>query len=308
MQFADAAVAETADVEKWLAFQVATSYGLDKSTMQERLDWTRTNVSLIAAVATNPIAFLPEWEVAEEPWQFLAACDEYYHVCCKQDRPTTSLPVATDATCSGLQILAGLARDKSTAKLVNVIPSDKPQDAYAKVAETALSLGIPTSVHPVWDRKCVKRTVMTIPYNAKPFSNRSYIKDALKEKGVMVDKDDLTHIVKTVRQAMHMIVPGPMSVMRWIETEVSKSIKRGATDVEWVTPSGFVVKQHIMKRKVERLDLQLLGRCQLSVATDETDDVDLSRHKAATAPNLIHSLDASPVSYTHLTLPTNREV
>ena len=32
--------------------------------------------------------------------------------------------VATDATCSGLQILSGLARDKSTAKLVNVVPGD----------------------------------------------------------------------------------------------------------------------------------------------------------------------------------------
>ena len=161
------------------------------------------------------------------------------------------------------------------------------------MAETALSLGIPTSVHPVWDRKCVKRTVMTIPYNAKPFSNRSYIKEALQEKGIEVDKDQLTTIVKAVREAMHMIVPGPMSVMKWIETEVSKSIKRGADYVEWTTPSGFVVKQRIMKKKVERLDLQLLGRCQLSVATDETNDVDLSRHKAATAPNLIHSLDAS---------------
>ena len=291
LQFAHPASAD--GVEKWLAFQVATSYGLDKATMEERLEWTRSNHSLIAAIATNPIAFLAEWEAAEEPWQFLAACDEYYHCCIQLDRDTTSLPVATDATCSGLQILAGLARDKSTAELVNVVPSDKPQDAYAKVAETALSLGIPTNVHNVWDRKCVKRTVMTIPYNAKPFSNRSYIKDALKEKGVEIDKDDLTQIVRTVREAMHLIVPGPMSVMKWIETEVSKSIKRGARYVEWTTPSGFVVKQHIMKKKVERLDLQLLGRCQLSVATEDSDCVDLSRHKAATAPNLIHSLDAS---------------
>ena len=290
LQFAD----EAEDIsEKWLAFQVATSYGLDKATMDERLEWTRLNVSLVSAVATNPIAFMHEWEAAEEPWQFLAACDEYYHCCIKLDRKTTSLPVATDATCSGLQILAGLARDKSTATLVNVVPSDKPQDAYRKVAETALSLGIPTSVHHVWDRKCVKRTVMTIPYNAKPFSNRSYIKDALREKGVEVDKDQLTLIVASVRKAMNLIVPGPMSVMKWIETEVSKSIKHGADHVEWTTPSGFVVKQRIMKKKVERLDLQLLGRCQLSVATDETNDVDLSRHKAATAPNLIHSLDAS---------------
>ena len=48
-----------------------------------------------------------------------------------------------------------------------------------------------------------------------------------------------------------------------------------------------------MKKKVERLDLQLLGRCQINVATSDTDEVDKNRHKAATAPNLIHSLDAS---------------
>jgi len=45
--------------------------------------------------------------------------------------------VATDATCSGLQILAGLARDAETARQVNVLPSDKPQDAYKVVAEAA---------------------------------------------------------------------------------------------------------------------------------------------------------------------------
>ena len=38
------------------------------------------------------------------------------------------------------------------------------------------------------DRKVTKRTVMTVPYNAKPFSNRGYIREALKEKGVEVDK------------------------------------------------------------------------------------------------------------------------
>ena len=31
----------------------------------------------------------------------------------------------------------------------------------------------------------------------------------------------------------------------------------------------------------------------MHVATDDTDKVDRARHKAATAPNLIHSLDAS---------------
>ena len=93
--------------------------------MEERLEWTRLNVSLVSAVATNPVAFIAEWEAAEEPWQFLAACEEYYHCCVKLDRKTTSLPVATDATCSGLQILAGLARDKSTACLLYTSPSPR---------------------------------------------------------------------------------------------------------------------------------------------------------------------------------------
>ena len=105
--------------------------------MQERLEWVENNLTLIERVATDPIGNIHEWEVADEPWTFLAACDEYYNCCIKCIRHHTSLPVATDATCSGLQILAGLARDKNTAQLVNVLPSDKPQDAYKVVAEHA---------------------------------------------------------------------------------------------------------------------------------------------------------------------------
>ena len=121
LQFADAAFL-TPEAEDWLAFQVATTYGYDKATIQERLDWVRDNQQLIENVGKDPVRFLPEWEAADEPWQFMAACEEYYHCLIACDRHWTSLPIATDATCSGLQILAGLAKDKSTAQLVNVLP------------------------------------------------------------------------------------------------------------------------------------------------------------------------------------------
>ena len=297
IRFSDESVITSESIE-WLAFQCATTYGLDKATMTERLAWTSANIHLITKVAIDPIDNIGEWEVAEEPWQFLAACDEYYHCVILKDKDTTGLCVATDATCSGLQILAGLARDKETAKLVNVLPSDRPQDAYKVVADVSKA-DIPLKLQHVWDRKCVKRTVMTIPYNAKPFSNRTYIRDALEEKNVTIDKDDLTITVKAVRMAMHKVVPGPMSVMKWIEDEVSNAINRGADKLKWTTPSGFIVNQKIMKKDWESLNLQLLGRCQIRVATDDSDEVDKSRHKAATAPNLIHSLDASLL---HLTV------
>jgi DNA-directed RNA polymerase len=92
---------------------------------------------------------------------------------------------------------------------------------------------------------------------------------------------------------MDRVVPGPMAVMAWIEKEVANAIKSGKTFLEWTTPSGFVVHQKLNKKKFEVLDLQLLGRCKMKVAVGETDQVDLNHHKNATAPNLIHSLDAS---------------
>ena len=282
----------TPEAEAWLAFQVATTYGLDKATMQERQQWVKDNQSLITRVAEDPIRNLSDWDEVDEPWQFMAACEEYHACVIACTRHHTSLPVATDATCSGLQILAGLAKDASTAKLVNVLPSDKPQDAYKVVAEQATP-HVPDSIKPYMDRKTVKRVVMTVPYNAKPYSNRGYIREALKEKGVEVDKDDLTATVKAVRDAMNVIVPGPMAVMAWIESEVSSAIDRGLTEITWTTPSGFSVTQRLMKPDVKHVELQLLGRCKVKVSTGDTDEVDKAHHKNATAPNLIHSLDAS---------------
>jgi DNA-directed RNA polymerase len=282
----------TPEAEDWLAFQVATTWGLDKSPMSERLAWVKENNTFIKRIVLDPIGCLPEWEVADEPWQFLAACEEYYHCVVSGERQFTGLFVATDATCSGLQILAGLARDASTARLVNVLPSDTPQDAYKVVAEAAKP-HCPESIQPHLDRKVVKRVVMTVPYNAKPFSNRGYIKEALKEKGIEISKEDLTETVNAVRDAMNRVVPGPMAVMDWIEKEVAKAIDNGKQHLEWVTPSGFVVNQKLMKKNTVRIDLQLLGRCQLTVAVDDSDKVDRNHHKNATAPNLIHSLDAS---------------
>ena len=291
IRFADESFMDE-EAERWIRFQVATTFGLDKETLDDRLSWTYRSEHEIELIATDPIDNLPLWEGVEEPWQFLAACDEFYHCIIKRDRISTGLPIAIDATCSGLQILAGLAKDKSTAELVNVLPSDKPQDAYKVIAETSKP-NIPLKLRPDWDRKCTKRTVMTIPYNAKPFSNRTYIREALKDKDIEIDKEDLTQTVKAVRDAMNIIVPGPMRVMKWIEDEVSKAIKRGATELEWVTPSGFIVSQQIFKKEFERITLQVLGQCNMRVSTGDTGTVDKARHKAATAPNLIHSLDAS---------------
>lgn len=290
IRFADESFV-TPESESWLAFQVATTFGLDKAPMAERLEWVRENHDLITKVATDPIDNLPEWEMVEEPWQFMAACHEYYHCCILCDKQTTGLMVAVDATCSGLQILAGLAKDQSTASLVNVCPGDRPSDAYKAVAEEAKKY-LPAELHPWMTRKTTKRTVMTIPYNATRSSSWGYIREALVEQGFEPEKSQVSEVVSAVYQSMDAIVPGPMRVMRWIKTHVGQYIRSGATEVEWTTPSGFVVNQQRNKRETERLKLQLLGTTQVTLSVGDGDPCP-TRHKSSTAPNLIHSLDAS---------------
>ena len=290
LQFAEGAFILPED-EEWVAFQVATTWGLDKATIDERKEWVSHNHALITRVATDPIGNIGDWEVADEPWLFLSACEEYYACFIDCSRHYTRLPIAVDATCSGLQIMAGLARDASTARMVNVLPGDEPQDAYKAIAAASIDK-IPEHLRQYWDRKKTKRSVMTICYNAKPFSNRQYIREAFNEIGVEVTKDELTEIVTAVREAMDKVFPGPMAVMKWIEREVTSAIKRGEKYLEWTTPSGFTVHQRLNKLEFERLELKLLGRCQVKVG-HKGDEVDINHHKNATAPNLIHSLDAS---------------
>ena len=292
----------TPDSEGWLAFQVATTFGLDKKSMADRQQWVKDNQAHIIRVATDPIGNIGDWECADEPWLFLAACEEYYAVLIDCSRHYTGLPIAVDATCSGMQILAGLARDESTARYVNVLPSEKPQDAYRAVAELALP-EVPQWLQEYVDRSVAKRLVMTIPYSAKFKSNWGYVKEALEDKGLTVEKEDVTATTHALRNAVFELFPGPTEVMTWIEKEIALKIKEGATQIEWTTPSGFHVVQKFMKPHVEQLDLQVLGRVRMNVAVGDSDEVDLNHHRNASSPNLIHSADATILHFTATRFP-----
>ena len=276
----------------WLRFQLATTWGLDKASMEERQEWAAANGELFSRIASDPLGQLSEWEGVEEPFLFLAACEEYHALVVAKTRTLTHLPIAVDATCSGLQVLAGLSHDRSTAALVNVSPGDRPSDAYKAVANA-----VNPSLPPEWGieltRSDVKRVVMTIPYNAKPMSNRSYIREALvKKRGLEITPDQLTLIVRLTRDAMREIVPGPMQVMDWLNKEIKGAIKRGQQHIEWTTPSGFNVKQDLRKVETERVTSHLMGRISLNIGC-KLGAPDIKHHANAGAPNLIHSLDAS---------------
>ena len=147
-----------------------------------------------------------------------------------------------DATCSGLQILAGLARDKGTAELVNVVPTDSPKDAYKSVLEAME--GIPERLKPYCDRGTTKRSVMTIPHNATIIqSSRDYIKKALHDnmpKDVeRVTSEEATIMAKSLRKALEKIAPGCLAIRDWIGKEMTAAIKCGNDVIVWTTPQAL---------------------------------------------------------------------
>ena len=279
--------------EWWLAFHVATTYGLDKAPMNERIDWVNKNHDFLSLVANDPEGTISEWSSAEEPWCFIAAAIEYYQCVIKGTKKTSGLPCSVDATCSGLQHLSALALDRTAAEMVNVVPTDKPSDGYKIVAEKAKEI-LPEHLHDHITRKVTKRTVMTTPYGVTENSARDYIRQELK--GIELEKGELQQIVKAIyRYGVRKVFDGPCRSMEFIQKVAGERIKSGATTIEWITPSGFPVVQEYRRNEAETVNTKLLGqrvRCELLKEWEER-QIDLQKAKTAASPNLIHSLDAA---------------
>lgn len=279
--------------EWWLAFQVATTYGLDKAPMDERIDWVVKNHDFLSYIANDPEGTIPEWSSVEEPWCFIAAVLEYDQCVIKGTKKTSGLPVSVDATCSGLQHLSALALDRTAAEMVNVVPTNKPSDGYKIVAEKAKEI-LPEHLHQYITRKVTKRTVMTTPYGVTENSARDYIRQELK--GIELEKGELQQIVKAIyRYGVRKVFDGPCRSMEFIQKVAGEHIKSGATTLEWITPSGFPVIQEYRRTEAERINTKLLGQRILTSLLKEWEQrtIDLQKAKTAASPNLIHSLDAA---------------
>ena len=279
--------------EYWLAFHVATTFGLDKETMENRVKWTRENVSLISRIAQDPIGN-HEWREADEPWCFLAAAIEYYVCVIAATKQTSGLPVGIDATCSGLQHLSAMTLCGATAALVNVSPTDKPADAYKTVAAASLAY-MPEKYHAWMNRKVTKRPVMCTPYGVTYKSARKYIYEELKKNHKDEVRDAIKDITDAVfRKAIPEVLPGPIEVMQWLKASATEILNSGKETIQWTTPSGFVVTQDLRVSDMVRVDTRLMGgvtmKCMIG---DGYLGPDKPHHRSALAPNVVHSFDSA---------------
>lgn len=106
--------------KQYLMIDIANSFGLDKKTWDERLQWFKEHEDHLDEM-------LPH---AEDPAMYFAGVQAWDNV--KHGVPI-GYPISLDATSSGMQILAALTGDRRAAQLCNVVNTGKREDAYTNV-------------------------------------------------------------------------------------------------------------------------------------------------------------------------------
>lgn len=269
------------DTERDLLISIATAGAFDKVDKKDffvRFDWAYSFVRTekCKAMVDDPISHT-YWHDADEPWQFLSYCKEWYDIFHYKTKDYCDVFAFRDATNSGLQILAGLMRDRKSAHYTNVTITQEPEDAYRLVAESAKTLMRDSSwmseqfalrekkrvagnknreddrqAEPrgntfEFDIDCLNRNhtktqVMTTLYNSAMLTRRENILEALKKKDeIVLHPGDRSIVVKACVEAMAEEFNLALELNTWFQKVAKAALQAGADNLHWITPSGMYV-------------------------------------------------------------------
>lgn len=297
--------------ERWLKIHLANTYGVDKVSFEDRLEWVKDHSTTIQMCAINPLEY-KFWMDADSPWEFLAACFEYEEYQ-RNPKMLSYLPIRVDGSCNGLQHLSSVLRDPVGAAAVNLAPSNKPNDIYGQVAsivssKVTLAAQQGDPIAQAWygkvDRSVVKRNVMTTAYGAtKRGMLEQLVEDLGKEHNGKVGEwlglpdDEQTfpyfkYLSEEIIQAISQVVVAAPTVMNWIQ-EVAGIAAEEELPLRWVTPSGFPVLHSYKQTKDTQLNVVIGSYRIRSHIRVEEEKLDVARIKLAVSPNWVHSLDSS---------------
>jgi len=124
----------------WLEIHCANCEGsTDKKSRIERRKWVDEHRQDIQAIARDPRGTFDKWKGVDSPFAYVAACRELAGAWNDTENFETHLPIGFDGSANGLQHLALLADDLTTAVMVNLWPtSPDPVDVYAILIAKAI--------------------------------------------------------------------------------------------------------------------------------------------------------------------------
>ena len=309
----------------WLAINLASTFGKDKVSFDERIAWVEQHNGMWRRIAADPTGTADLWTTADKPWQALAAIYEWVGLLEAGWGYVSHAAVAVDGTCNGLQHLSALGRDLAVGQRVNLVPGEKPEDVYQYVADclipTLLRIqeqrGEPGEHASYWlgfaengklPRSLLKRPVMILAYSATRESFFNYTKEWLDEHDPAKDPHPrgteestaywkqrysrLSFLVGHMWDAVHVALPQAMTVMKWLQDCACKAAI-GNQPIFWKTPDGFIVRHFYGKLRSYQVRVKLDGTDFQLRLLEPTKDLDKQAQLRGIAPNFVHSFDGA---------------
>ena len=315
-----------ADGLRALKIHTANCWGFDKLSIDERVELVDSRIDELRGLRVPGKSSVSLVLSADEPLTFLAAAWELVDALDSPDPAAfvSHIPVAVDGTCNGLQILSLLGHDEVGAMKTNCTSSDRRFDVYMEVADkvahtietilqncdsldesdevAAAYAWHETMLDPARARRVVKRAIMTTPYGVTQLGIRDqlindrhcddleipprFLKDGRTVR--QARRQLARHMTDFIVQARSESVGSATQIMRYLRDCAGRLAKQGYP-LSWVTPDGAEISQGYVKLKIQWVRTFDDHSRRRQVPTDSFDP---RKSSGASAPNVVHSLDA----------------
>jgi DNA-directed RNA polymerase len=269
------------------------------------------NRALIRTIAVNPEGTFDKWKGVDKPFQFVAACIELTAAWANPTGFKTHLPVAFDGTCSGIQHLSLLSRDREAGERVNLTPFDSLFDVYTDVHDHVVeALRADDNKWAQWwlgefgeltekqkqTRKLVKTPAGTYAYSTTRFGMSEQVTKAYSEIfGGLEPKDAAGfYLARKIQEACKALLPGPTRVMDYIR-KLAKYCNDHNRFLTWTSPTGFPCCNRY--NKPNEKTVELIGdkgvRVTHKIAEGCLPEIKKRKTVSASSANFTHSMDAA---------------
>eukprot|EP00744_Colponema_vietnamica_P017772 GILI01025004.1.p1 GENE.GILI01025004.1~~GILI01025004.1.p1 ORF type:complete len:815 (+),score=124.39 GILI01025004.1:201-2447(+) len=311
----------------WLKVHLANKMGQTKLSFDDRVRYADDHIEDIVNSAEAPLAGDRWWQEGAEPMQALMACKELADAMkCSQGPEAflSHIPVAVDGSYNGLQHYSAIGRDVYGGELVNLIPSEKPADAYTgilkemmksierdaknnkQVALRCIGTGQGQDRNHI-KRKTIKRPIMTQVYGVTGYGMQEQIFEELYRQNfkhglwTRVDVKEMSKYIRDkVLESLGVTFKETQECRKWLDQVTRIIWKCQPTELRnafsWTTPLGLIVRQPYRTHR----DTPLFTYNGFTKISAQTASPASAKQLSAIAPNLIHSLDATHLAMTAL--------
>lgn len=251
---------------EYLMIDVANSFGLDKITFPERIQWVKDNHKDLFKIADKADNF----HLYTKSVLSLRKAIQTGH---------TNHMVALDACCSGTQLLSVMTGDVNAAYYVGLVDPDKRMDAYGELFNIMNDkLAVNDKLDPKMGRQALKDAFMTVWYQS------TY-------QPIKIFGEDTPQLI-AFYTAIQEMCAGPWAFLQAVKRV--NFLDKTKTRHEWLMPDGshiHLIARESMKARISVEELPTAGGSSSSF-THQYNVEQWHQHYKALGARIVHSADS----------------